>query len=548
MTNGPAAPRPPRPGPPPPPPSWSSVGPASWTPAPPPSRPTTPPPLELRPTLLAVDDQEPMREGIRRTLTRRGYDVTTADCGSAALAILAERDIPIVLVDLRMPEMDGFELIERIRQLRPETICIVVSAFATIEAAVQTTKMGAFDFVVKPFAPDDLAHVVNRAAEKWALEREAERLRAQRDAHLLELATEKGRLRTILHSMGQGLLVVNIDGDVVLDNAEARRLLGRVGAPPLTRTSLRALFDDDAFLAEVRGLLDGTTPERALERDVRRTDAAGVERCLRATLAPMQRDEGPTPGVVVLLEDVTDARAFEQARRLFVSMVAHEVKAPIAAVEAYLHLVIDGALAGQPERTQQVLTRCLERTGALVAMVNDLLEITRRDAASRELRFEHVDLGALTTELAAFHGEVARGRGITLEVTVASELPKPLADRLDLERVLTNLLSNAIKYNRSGGHVEVRAERRGAAVCVEVRDTGLGMSPEELVRLGEEFYRAKNERTRGITGTGLGIALVKRIVEGYRGALEVESEAGVGSTFRVLLPIEGSTPPPAELA
>ncbi len=384
-------------------------------------------PGPARPALLVVDDEQPMREGVRRTLQRRGYPVCVAGDGGEALRLLAASGPPIVLVDLRMPGMDGFELIERIRRERPETICIVVSAFATIEAAVQTTKMGAFDFVVKPFAPDDLVRVVDRAAEKWALEREARRLRAEREAHLLELAAEKSRLRTILQSMGQGLLVANRDGDVVLDNPEARRLLGRVAAVPEDHTPIAQVLDDPAFLGAVRSLLDGGAAEQAMELDVRRADAGGAERCLRATLAAVRHDGGPTLGVVVLLADVTDARAFERARSLFVTMVAHEVKAPLAAVEAYLNLVLDGTLDGQAEKRQQVLARCLERTGALVALVNDLLEITRHESASREVRAEPVDLAAVATELAAFHSELARRREVEVTVRAGDGLPRPLA-------------------------------------------------------------------------------------------------------------------------
>lgn len=486
----------------------------------------------LRPGLLVVDDEPSMREGIRRTLARRGYSVSTACGGAEALDLLRRNDIPVALVDLRMPGMDGFELIERVRRERPETVCIVVSAFATIEAAVQTTKMGAFDFVVKPFAPEDLLRVVDRAAEKWALEREAGRLRAEREAHLLELAAEKSRLRAILQSMGQGLLVVNREGAVVLDNPEARRLLGRVSAGAGVRLPVGDVLGDPAFLQAAAALLEGGAAEQALELDVRHG-----ERCLRATLAPVRGAQGPPPGVVALLADVTEARAFERERGQFVAMVAHEVKAPLAAVESFLHLVLDGVLDQQPERRRQVLARCLERTDALVELVGDLLELTRGQAAGRERHLEDVDLGALAAEQTAFQAELARARGLTLSFQGGTGLPRVQADRRELERVVTNLLSNAIKYNREEGRVEVRVERRGAALALEVTDTGVGLSPAEVARLGEEFFRAKNRRTRLVAGTGLGLSLVKKVVEGYRGALEVESTPDVGSTFRVLLPL-----------
>ena len=190
------------------------------------------------PRILVVDDELGYREGIRRILIGRGYPCETACDGAEALRTVEHSDFPIVLVDLKMPGVDGFELIRRLRERKPETLCIVVSAFATIESAVQTTKMGAFDFVVKPFAPDDLLLVVSRATETWRLACEAARLRAERDRHLFELATEQSRLRTILQSMGEGLLVVNIDREIVLDNPVARRFLGRVQEVALPRRAV----------------------------------------------------------------------------------------------------------------------------------------------------------------------------------------------------------------------------------------------------------------------------------------------------------------------
>jgi signal transduction histidine kinase len=263
-------------------------------------------------------------------------------------------------------------------------------------------------------------------------------------------------------------------------------------------------------------------------------------RHLRATLAAVRDEAAHVLGVVVLFTDISDAKALEHMKTLFVSMVAHEIKAPLGAVEGYLNLILAGDLDRDPERRQQVVTRCLARTGALLALVQDLLEITRRDSGRLEKRLEPVDLVALVDELVQFHGRDAAARQITLTREAPAALPRPVADRNDLERVLTNLLSNAVKYNRDGGRVTVRLASTGGAVTIEVADTGIGMSEAERARLGEEFYRAKNARTRLITGTGLGVALVKKILDSYNGALEIASVPGEGSTFRVLLPAPGA--------
>jgi PAS domain S-box-containing protein len=290
--------------------------------------------LPDKPSILVVDDELGYREAVTRILRSRGFQADCAEDGRKALAKIEQHDYPIMLVDLKMPEMDGFELIQRLSETRPDTLCIVVSAFATIESAVETTKMGAFDFVVKPFFPDDLMVVVNRACDKWRLAQEALRLRNEREAHLLELAAEKSRIRTIIQSMGDGLLVVNVDGDVVLDNRAARRLLGRVQDP--VHEPLKNVIHDEKLLDEVaKVFLQKSQGEVVLELHIPSPSQAHQDRYLRASINPVEGHDGPPIGAVVLLSDITDAKAFDRMKTLFISMVAHELKAPIGAVEGY---------------------------------------------------------------------------------------------------------------------------------------------------------------------------------------------------------------------
>lgn len=491
------------------------------------------------PPILVVDDERGYREGIRRILAGHGLSAATAEGGAQAIELATRQSFAVALVDLKMPDVDGFEVIETLRRLSPGTLCIVVSAFATIESAVQTTKMGAFDFVVKPFAPDDLLRVVDRALDQWHLAREADRLRTEQERSLLALAAEQSRLRTIVQSMGDGLLVVNADGVVVLDNPAARRLLDKV-APGCTGGALEQVLPDVSVAAEAARMLAGCQEAFPVRLEVSLGDPGAGGKCLRTTIAPIRdgggRPGAPPPGIVVLLADMTEAKAFERMKTMFVSMVAHELKAPIGAVEGYLHLFESGMVDRQPDQLHAMSARCLERTGALLALVQDLLEITRRDAGRHERRLEAVDVGGLARGLAEFHEHDAAARGIKVGLYVDPASRTVLMDKGDLDRVVTNLLSNAIKYNRAGGSVKVSVYPHQDSTVVEVADTGIGMSDTEVRRLGEEFFRAKNPETRLITGTGLGIALVKKIIDSYHGALQVQSAPGKGSVFRVVLP------------
>jgi signal transduction histidine kinase len=218
--------------------------------------------------------------------------------------------------------------------------------------------------------------------------------------------------------------------------------------------------------------------------------------------------------------------------------VAHEIKAPIAAIESYLNIIGDGILDHDVPRIKGIASRCLERSSSLLAMVQDLLEITRKDAIQNHHVIDKLDVLELAKKLVDFHRAAAAERNIAIEMS-AHGTPKPLlADAAEIERMLTNLLSNAIKYNRDGGKIWVRLDASASLLRIEVEDTGIGMKPEDAQRVGEEFFRVKDAKTRTITGTGLGLALVKRIVKSYHGSLEVESQPDRGSLFRILIPLD----------
>ena len=173
-------------------------------------------------------------------------------------------------------------------------------------------------------------------------------------------------------------------------------------------------------------------------------------------------------------------------------------------------------------------------------MVGDLLEFSRlQQGRTRERTFGPVDLRQVIEETVEFAAQSAASRSVAVSSALPSELPTVSADREELLRLFTNLVDNAIKYNREGGSVRIESGLRGGYVWAEAADTGLGLPADHFSRLGEAFYRVKAPETARITGTGLGLSICKRIAEGHEGHLEIESQEGEGSTFRVLLPGAG---------
>ena len=484
---------------------------------------------ERRGCVLVVDDELGMREGCRRILAPGGHAVTTAESGEQALELFRPGAFDLALIDLKMPGMSGIELLSRLREADPDLLCVIITAYASLDTAVQATKTGAYDYLAKPFTPDELTAVVDKALEVQWLTREAAWLRAQAERSLLLVANEQSRTRTIIQGMVDGVLVTNREGRLVLYNPAALRLLGITALPELGEAPAPTVFPAELlqWMEEARAGGEATMVARALP---------GGPPHISANVAVIRDESGDALGAVAVLRDVTEMKSLEQSLREFVYMVAHELRAPLGAVAQYLDVILNGFTAGQPDKERQMLARCRERTQSLSQLVRDLLDFSTQ---TRERSFAPVDLAQVVRETAEFLAPTAKVRGIGVSLELAASLPPAEADREEMGRLVTNLLSNAIKYNRDGGSVTLRVGATDGYVTLEVSDTGIGIPKELLPRLGEAFFRVKSARTARITGTGLGLSISKQIIEAHQGHLEIASEEGKGSTFRVLLPKVG---------
>ena len=233
------------------------------------------------------------------------------------------------------------------------------------------------------------------------------------------------------------------------------------------------------------------------------------------------------------------ARALEEERRQvrfrFLSVLAHELKAPLAAVSSYLSVLKEWPVAERPDEYDCITGRCLLRMEGMHKLIMDLFDLTRIESGQKKRRIEAIDLERVAREsLDAFRAE-AEERDITVALHTEGLLTFE-ADRSEIEMILNNLVSNAVKYNRDGGKVDLRVVSSDEDVRIEVTDTGIGMTPEEVSRLFEEFVRIKNAKTEKIVGSGLGLSIVRKIVNLYKGEISVDSRPSAGSIFRIRLP------------
>lgn len=486
------------------------------------------------PRILVVDDELGMREGCRKVLASEGYDVQTAQDGLAALELFTEPgDFAGALIDLKMPRMGGIELIEHIREYDEDAVLLVITAYATIQTAVEATKLGADGYVPKPFTPDELLVPLRSNLEKRALSIETKRLREEREKRLLELTFERSKSRTIINCMTDGVLVVNRDRQIVLRNDAATRIVSDCAYVPALAAPLEAL--ECAPLREfLEEMLDAGSGPAIVSKEI----ALG-KYFYMVNASRVVEPNGEVLGAVAVLRDITALKKLETAKSMFVSMVAHEVKNPLAAIEGYLNVILSGLAGEDPERDRQMMRRALLRAKTLRTMISELMNLTALETGNFVIKRSPLSLDEIVAEAVALCREEAAKKDIELSFQCNGEIEQVLADRKAMLSVFTNLIDNAIKYTSNKGHVDVRLDRDSLYAKVAVRDDGIGMTEEERNKAFEEFFRAKNKYTVRVPGTGLGLSLVKRFVDMHQGRVTLETRPEKGSTFTVYLPVLG---------
>jgi len=356
-----------------------------------------------------------------------------------------------------------------------------------------------------------------------ALDTELDRSRRE----MAQLKMNAERLSTVLASMAEGVLAVARDERILVANPAAANLLDLRDVLLVGRRLwevVRVPAIRDATHAAFAGR---ETPQ--IEVELPRTQ---VSIALRASPLP----GSPTPGVVLVLHDVTELRRLENLRSEFVSNVSHELKTPLASIQAYTETLIDGAIDDR-EHNVLFLKRIAEQAERLHNLIVDLLRLARIEAGTDVFEIQKLSASKIITQACDEHLAVAKSKGVSLIVDEAGEPVRLKADPDGLRTILDNLLDNAINYTPRGGRVTVRWGRQGAAAFIEVIDTGIGIPSEHLSRVFERFHRVDKARSRDVGGTGLGLAIVKHLVQVFEGRVDVASEVDKGSTFRVTLPL-----------
>lgn len=486
-----------------------------------------------KPKVLIVDDEKGLRLGTKRLLELEGYEVDAAQNGTEGIEYGTKQDYDLAIIDLKMPDVDGLQVLKQIKKVHPNTVCFIATAYPGFDTATESAKLGAFNYIPKPFTPEELLNNLKQGYDRRLLSLEAERWRKQREESLLEVAFEKTRLNTIINSITEGILVVNKSGQAVLYNPSALIYL------QLPKIDIEEYIMDKLHPA-ITELINKFLENKIFEK---KSYSAQIEikpnreLFIEATSSPVPHPDGSLAGVVVVMKNITEAKKIENLKSQFVSMVSHELKAPIAAVYGYLKLFSDSSIKLTEEQKLNYINRSQVRLDGLLKMVNDLLDISRIEMKTVRREIVDLDLSKIVNSIVELFQLDIKKKNLTVNIQTAQDICPIKADKDEITRLLTNLISNAVKYNKEKGSIDIQIHKSDRYILTTVSDTGIGMKPDETQKLFSEFFRAKNEFTKNISGTGLGLSIVKRIVESYSGKIEVESEFGKGTKFKVYFPI-----------
>ncbi len=481
--------------------------------------------------ILIVDDEKVIREGVERALAGKGYTISKAENGERGIEMIQEEGFDIVLLDLMMPGIDGFGVLEWVKTNEPHIQVIVVTGFATVSKAVTAMKRGAFDFVGKPFTPDYIRIVVDRAIEKISLRAETVKLREERTLSLEAINKEQSRLKTVFGCMVEAVLITDREGIVVHHNPAAIKLL-EIQTDPVIGKHLSESIQDITAVNMV---------EEAIAKSVvvtREFNPGSISRkFLRANCAPVRSDTGNILGSVTAFEDISTHKEIDRMKSDFVAMVAHELKSPLASIEQMIYALQMSCEYEAINTCNTLHNRMTVRTKDLLRLIDNLLNLSKLENGTVVFNLEPLQGHDIIKDIVEIASPQAQSKSITINLNTCKENWWFNVDYDHIRTAIMNIISNAVKYTPDGGSIEVSTSLSGGFANLKVKDSGIGISDKDLPHIFDRFFRVKGKATRHITGSGLGLSLVKEVVEAHHGYIDVDSTPDEGTTFNLSFPI-----------
>ena len=505
--------------------------------------------------IVLIDDEEDIREVLSVSLQDAGFKVKTAADGTVGIQLCREFAPQIVITDIRMPGMDGLQVLATLKQIYPDIEVIVATAFGEMDLAIRALQLDASDFITKPISDEALHLALKRARDRFTSKKQLQDYTSLLEKEKAETSQQLLRniafQRNLIESSMDGILACDENGVILTFNRSMEKMLGYAKAETLHAMSIEQFFavnEYEHFQEKLSDEMYGGQ-DRLVLYETRLLEKSGREIPVQVSAA-LLFDQGRPEGLVCFFRDLREIRKLEreisdQARILhqdkmmslgrLAASVVHEINNPLSGILNYLRLMKrvlgQGPLAeDRREKFQRYLDLVENETNRCSQIVSSLLSFSRVSPPA----FGKVQIDELLNRCILLSQHKLELSNIHLESDIPKSLPPAEGDFNQLQQCVINLIFNAIDVMPVGGTLYLNGhfDNHRKMVIVTVKDTGRGISPRDLPHIFEPFFTTKNEGY----GVGLGLSTVYGIIERHKGKITVESQPGEGAAFFIELP------------
>lgn len=495
--------------------------------------------MNERGKVLIVDDEPEVAGFIQELLRNKSYAAETALNGQKALAFLEAQPADILITDIRMPGMNGLELIKHAKQLQPDISCMVITGHGDMDTAVQAIKFGAVNFFTKPLDCAELEKVIDNEMDSLLLMQERRQQQQQIAEFYKKLGKEIRKNQAILHAAGQGIVGLDEQGEITFINPAALDILGWERNELIACSFAKLVGRDEA--EDVFSL--PATPlghRRFLSQSFfKQKDGRIVP--VEYVKSKIVDDE--SEGSVLIFEDITGrqiqqeklaqakivAEEANQSKSHFLARISHEIRTPLNTILGISELLLASPL---DTRQKQFCETMLHSGRSLLQLINDVLDVSKIEAGKLELNCEDFDLEQLIEHSLETVAEDAAQKNLGLAYRIEVGVDRLLVgDSYKLKQIMVNLLANAVKFTEQG-EVTVRVRSIDTTLLhFAVQDTGIGIQQEAQEHIFDSFTQADAATSGKFGGTGLGLTIVRHLAARMSGDCGFSSSPGKGSEF-----------------
>lgn len=521
--------------------------------------------------ILIVDDEADVLDLCKRILEAKAYPVKTALSGDEAITLARQEQFELLLTDIKMPGMSGLQIAQKLKQSDPGVICVIMTGFSTMDMVIEALKLGIDEFVMKPFAPEELSMAVAKALEKQHLRKENFRLRSL--IPLFELnktlmgTVEVEQVLSSLLEISQKETNADLAGLYLFNNDEAKIIFHRGCNPKTARQQAasdklaRFVLDNDGqqLILNARDRNYGpyaTLLEQLEAQSIIVTPLKSKEANLGAlVLGRRQEDFDPSDVDFLAVLSGQAGIALENARLFseiqaaykevkmldhmkseFINIAAHELRTPLAILMGYA-AVLEDDLEGA---AQQYVSHIMRNALRLRSIIDDMLSLQSLDSGTASLSTDPLNLAEVVNEITHNAGLLVSEKNLSVQINIPGDFPHMITDRQKFELIFMNLFHNAVKFTPQGGQIIFKATTTGSWAIMSLTNTGVSIPREKLKRIFDRFYQVENSLTREHGGIGLGLAIVRGMVEVCGGSIRAESSEESGTTFTFTLPLDNT--------